>query len=80
MHVTEHRLSFLENFRSHLDMVLGTLLEQGLDQMDPEVPANSNPSGILRFCYKVQTISAVSNEHEKAFIHEFQGSMFYYSI
>lgn len=57
--VTEHRLYFLEIFINYLDMVLDTLLEQALDQMDPEVPANAKPSGILRFCFKVQTISTV---------------------
>lgn len=58
--VTEHGLYFLEIFRNYLDVVLDTLLEQALNQMDPEVPANANPPGILRFCYKVQMISTMN--------------------
>lgn len=46
---------FLEAFKSHLDVVMGTLLwvsliEQEWDQMDPEVPSNLNHSVVLCFC------------------------------
>ena len=44
--------SILESFQSCMDMGLGSLLwvcllEQGLEQMDPEVPFNPNRSVIL---------------------------------
>lgn len=43
----------MEISKSNLDVVLGTLiwvalLEWGLEQMDPEVPANLSHSGILQ--------------------------------
>jgi len=48
----ESGVSSLEIFKSHLDVVLGSLLwvsllEQGLEQMDSEVPANLSQSVML---------------------------------
>lgn len=45
-------VSSLECFKSHQDVILGTLLEvtlleQGLEQVDPDVPSHPNQSAIL---------------------------------
>lgn len=47
-------VSSLQSFKSHQDVILGTLLEvtlleQGLEQVDPYVPSQPNQSAILLF-------------------------------
>lgn len=59
------RISSLETFISHLDVVLGkrlwvSLLKQGLDQMDSEVPSNLYRSVISSVCV-VGTASSSGN-------------------
>lgn len=55
-------LSFLEVFRSFLDMALGillwvSLLEQRLGQIDPDVPASSSHSCHIASFFKKPCIS-----------------------